>query len=87
VQLTVALAEPAHAHLTPAYPVCHGRGGTRPRVARDGRDRTPHVDDDHSPKQQGDVVLKLHDASVSFSCLKCFIGMLQVFYIDVAKVD
>jgi hypothetical protein len=38
----------------------------------------------HSPKQQGDVALKLHVASV---CFNCFRGMLQVFYIDVAKVD
>jgi hypothetical protein len=35
----------------------------------------------HSPKQQGDVALKAHIANV------CFRGMLQVFYLDVAKVD
>jgi hypothetical protein len=38
----------------------------------------------HSPKQQRDVALKLHVVSVYF---KCFRGMLQVFYIDVARVD
>ena len=41
----------------------------------------------HSPKQQGDVVLKVHVASVCFKCFRCFIWMLQVFYLDVAKVD
>jgi hypothetical protein len=41
----------------------------------------------HSPKQQGDVALKLHVASIYFKCFKCFRGMLQIFYIDVAKVD
>jgi ethanolamine utilization microcompartment shell protein EutS len=38
----------------------------------------------HSSKQQGDIALKAHVVSV---CFKCFRGMLQVFYIDVAKVD
>jgi hypothetical protein len=38
----------------------------------------------HSPKQQGDVELKSHVASIYF---KCFRGMLQVFLMDVAKVD
>ena len=37
-----------------------------------------------SPKQQRDVALKAHVASVHF---KCFRGMLQVFHTDVAKVD
>jgi hypothetical protein len=41
----------------------------------------------HSPKQQRDVALKLHVASVYFKCFKYFRGMLQVFYIDVVKVD
>jgi len=41
----------------------------------------------YSPKRQGDVALKPHVASVYFKCFKCFRGMLQVFYIDVAKVD
>jgi hypothetical protein len=40
-----------------------------------------------SPEQQGDVVLKPHVASACFKCFKCFGGMLQVFYIDIAKVD
>jgi hypothetical protein len=35
-------------------------------------------------KQQGDVVLKVHVAIV---CFKYFIGTLQVFHMDVAKVD
>jgi hypothetical protein len=29
-------------------------------------------------------VLKVHDSSV---CFKCFKGVLQVFHVDVAKVD
>jgi hypothetical protein len=36
------------------------------------------------PKQQGDVAQKEHVAKV---CFRCFRDMLQVFYIDVAKVD
>jgi bacterioferritin-associated ferredoxin len=40
-----------------------------------------------SPKQQGDVALKPHVASACFKCFKCFRGMLQVFYIDITKVD
>jgi hypothetical protein len=35
------------------------------------------------PKQQGDVVLKVHVAKM----FHIFRGMLQVFYMDVAKVD
>ena len=31
--------------------------------------------------------LKAHVASVTFKCFTYFRGMLQVFYIDVAKVD
>jgi hypothetical protein len=38
----------------------------------------------HSSKQQDDIALKAHIAS---ACFKCFRGMLQVYYIDVAKVD
>jgi hypothetical protein len=43
----------------------------------------------HTPtsKQQRDVALKLHVVSVYSKCFKCFRCMLQVFYIDVAKVD
>jgi hypothetical protein len=36
------------------------------------------------PKQQEDVALKAHVANV---CFKCFRGMLQMFHMDVAKVD
>jgi hypothetical protein len=32
-------------------------------------------------------VLKTHVASVCFKCFRCFRGMLQVFGMDVAKVD
>jgi hypothetical protein len=35
-------------------------------------------------KQQGDVALKEHVASL---CFRCFKGTLQVFYMDVAKID
>ena len=34
--------------------------------------------------QQGDVAMEAHVASV---CFKCFKGILQLFHIDVAKVD
>ena len=37
----------------------------------------------HSSKQQGDIALE----SVCFKCFRCFKGVLQVFHIDVAKVD
>jgi hypothetical protein len=29
----------------------------------------------------------MHVASVCFKCLRCFICMLQLFYLNVAKVD
>jgi hypothetical protein len=29
----------------------------------------------------------MHVASVCFKCLRCFIRMLQLFYLNVAKVD
>jgi hypothetical protein len=35
-------------------------------------------------KQQGDIALKTHIASICFRCFKC---MLQVFRMNVAKVD
>jgi hypothetical protein len=38
----------------------------------------------HISKQQADATLKVHVARVYF---KCFRGMLQVLYIDIAKVD
>jgi hypothetical protein len=41
----------------------------------------------HSSKQLGDIALKAHIASLCFKCFRCFRGMLQIFYIDVAKVD
>jgi len=33
------------------------------------------------------IALKAHVASLCFKCFRCFRGMLQVFYIDVAKID
>jgi hypothetical protein len=41
----------------------------------------------HSSKQQADAMLKAHVASLRFKCFRCFIRMLQVFYMDVAKVS
>jgi hypothetical protein len=41
----------------------------------------------YSPQQQGDVTLKLYVASVYFKRFNYFRGTLQLFYIDVAKVD
>ena len=41
----------------------------------------------HSVEQQGDVALKAHVARVYFNCFRCFRGMLQVFHMDVAKID
>jgi hypothetical protein len=38
-------------------------------------------------KQQGDVALKGHVASLCFERFRCFIGMLQVFHMYVVKVD
>jgi hypothetical protein len=88
MQLMAAQAELVHAHLAPAYPVRHGRGRTHTRAARDGRDRTPY-------NRRGSILssskkmfaLKLYVASVCFKCFKYFRVMLQVFYIDVVKVD
>jgi hypothetical protein len=37
--------------------------------------------------QQGNVALKLLVASIYFSVSNVLLGMLQVFYIDVVKVD
>jgi hypothetical protein len=37
-------------------------------------------------KQQGDVAMKEYVASLCFKCFRRFIGMLQVFYMDIAKV-
>jgi hypothetical protein len=41
----------------------------------------------HLSKQQVDATLKAHVARVYFKYFRCFWGMLQVLYIDVAKVD
>ena len=38
-------------------------------------------------KQQGNVTLKARVANVCFKCFRCFRGMLQLFHMDVAKVD
>jgi hypothetical protein len=46
-----------------------------------------HKDELHLSKQQGDIALKAHVASICFKCLICFRGMLQVFQIDIVKVD
>jgi hypothetical protein len=75
-----------HAHLAPTYLVRRGQDRTCPRAASDAWDRTAHADEDPF-SQAGHVALKPHVASVYFKCFKCFRGMLQVFYIDVAKVD
>jgi hypothetical protein len=45
VQLTAAWAEPVHAHLVHVYPIRRGWGGTRPRATHDGRDGTPHANE------------------------------------------
>jgi hypothetical protein len=39
------------------------------------------------PKQQGNVALKAHIANICFKCFRCFEGILQVFYMNVVKVD
>jgi hypothetical protein len=39
----------------------------------------------HSFKQQVDVALKAHVASVCFKCFRCFKSILQVFHMDVTK--
>ena len=46
-----------------------------------------HNDKLHSSKQQGDIALKAHVASVCFKCFSYFRDMLQGFRMDVAKVD
>jgi hypothetical protein len=40
-----------------------------------------------SSKHQVDVALKANVVSVCFECLRCFGGILQVFHMDVTKVD
>ena len=48
-----------------------------------------HNDEFHSSKQHGDnaLALKAHVASVCFKCFICLRGTLQMFYMDVAKLD
>jgi hypothetical protein len=41
----------------------------------------------HSFEQQCDIVLNAHVASICFKCFRCFGDVLQVFHIDIAKVD
>jgi hypothetical protein len=41
----------------------------------------------HLPKQQADATPKAHVAISYFKCFRCFKVILQVLYIDVAKVD
>jgi uncharacterized CHY-type Zn-finger protein len=38
-------------------------------------------------EQQGDIALKVHVAKVCFNCFRCFRDMLQVFHMDIAKID
>jgi hypothetical protein len=40
----------------------------------------------HSPKQPGDVCAETAYFGLHFKCFKCLRGILQVFYIDLAKV-
>jgi hypothetical protein len=40
-----------------------------------------------SPKQQRDVVLKAHVASLYFKCFRYFRGILRLFHVDVAKAN
>jgi hypothetical protein len=41
----------------------------------------------HLSKQQAYAAMKAHDAIVCLKYFRCFRGMLEVLYIDVAKVD
>jgi hypothetical protein len=41
----------------------------------------------HSSKQQGSIVLNAHVASICFKCFRCLGGVLQVFHIDIVKID
>jgi hypothetical protein len=84
MQLTTARAEPDHVHLAPAYPIRRGWGITHPLQPATAEIELYTPTRIHSPKLQGDVALKLY---VVIVCFKCFRGMLQVFYIDVVKVD
>jgi hypothetical protein len=46
-----------------------------------------HKDELHSSKQQDDIALNEHVASVCSKCFSCFRGILQGFRVDVTKVD
>jgi hypothetical protein len=46
-----------------------------------------HKDELHSSEQQGDITLKARVSNVCFECFSYFRGMLQMFGMDVAKVD
>jgi hypothetical protein len=46
-----------------------------------------HKDELHLSKQQADIALKAHVASVCFECFCCFRGMLHGFRMNVVKVD
>jgi hypothetical protein len=71
-----------------AYPVHRGWGGTCPHAAHDGRDRTPHVDEDpFSQAAMRCFALKLHVLSVYFMCFKCFKRYIASVLIDVVKVN
>jgi hypothetical protein len=54
----------------------------RRQVAAFGEHHTPTSL--HSAEQQGDVALKVHVARVCFSCFR---DMLQVFHMNVVKID
>jgi hypothetical protein len=62
------------------YPVRHGWVGTRPHAARDGQDRTPHVDED--PFSQAARRCSAETACFKrlFQCFKCFRGVACVLY-------
>jgi hypothetical protein len=51
--------------------------------------RTPHADElpfSQAARRCCDV-LKTHVANVCFKCFRCFRGMLQVFHMDLSKLD
>jgi hypothetical protein len=84
----VAREEAAHTHLVPLLAQFVVVGAelayVQPTTARIELHTKTRI---HSLKQQGDIALKLHVASVYFKYFNCFRGMLQVFYINVTKVD
>jgi hypothetical protein len=40
----------------------------------------------HSSNRQSDIALKAHVASICLKCFRCFIWMLHVFHLNIAKV-